>query len=251
MGLLNFFNKEKSAERKLHKAEKKVKNMFLQAPERQYVFSELREVGTSEAVWIMLQRYTENNPNTTLDIEEKQLVFDILTRMARDSDADVVGQLKRFVMEKEEKTSWPMKILQAVLPEEDYIAFIVEILQSEQTEYQRTVEKKQEIMLRSTEISSPALANELARFVSDDHETIRFLAFDAALNQKGTETLSRAIFSQLLAEESLRIQQKVIPKLVNRRDLRVPDDLADQIKEKVNGGGMGLHKDGFLYHRRK
>ena len=85
--------------------------MYLQAPDRQYVFSELQQVGTSEAVWILLKRYTENNPNTTLDIEEKQLVFELLVEMSRDAQADVVGQLKRFVMESDEKINWPMKVL--------------------------------------------------------------------------------------------------------------------------------------------
>lgn len=249
MGLLDFlFDKEKSAERKLQKAEKKVTNMFLQAPERQYVFTELRDVGTSEAVWILLQRYNENNPNTTLDIEEKQLVFDILKRMARDADADVVGQLKRFVLEKEEKINWPMKALHALLPEDEYIAFIVEILETCQTEYQRTVEKKQELMLRSTELEDEALAAQIARFLSDDNETIRFLAFDAALNQKGNEELSEAIFEQLLVEESGRIQQK-LPQLINRRDIIVPEELREQVSEWLDHG-LGVHKEGHIYRRR-
>ncbi|MEC9441786.1 MAG: hypothetical protein VYE40_11830 [Myxococcota bacterium] len=250
MGLLDFlFDKEKSAERKLQKAEKKVTNMFLQAPERQYVFTELRDVGTSEAVWILLQRYNENNPNTTLDIEEKQLVFDILKRMARDADADVIGQVKRFVLEKEEKINWPMKVLQALLPEDEYIAFIVEVLETCQTEYQRTVEKKQELMLRSTELEDPALADQIARFICDDNETIRFLAFDAALNQKGTEALSEAMFSQFLTEESGRIQQK-LPQLVGRRDVIVPEELREQVGEWLHES-IGIHKEGHLYRRRQ
>ncbi len=251
MGLLDFlFDKEKSAERKLQKAEKKVTNMYLQAPERQYVFGELRDMGTSEAVWVLLKRYNENNPNTTLDIEEKQLAFEILVEMSRDSEADVVGQVKRFVIESDEKINWPMKVLQRLLPEEEYIGFIVEILQSCDTEYQRTVEKKQELMLRATELQDTELAHQIARFVADDNETIRFLAFDAALEQEADEVLSEAVFTQLLDEESLRIHQKVVPELAGRKDFVVPEELREQVDAELHDD-YGVHKDGYLYQHRR
>ena len=131
MGFLDFlFDKEKGAERTLIKLEKKLTNMYVQAPERQYAVQELREVGTSDAVWVLLQRYNENNPNTTVDIEEKELVFSTLVGMSRDAEADVVGQIKRYVTEKEVKINWPMKALHAILPEDKYVEFIVETLQT-------------------------------------------------------------------------------------------------------------------------
>lgn len=251
MGLLDFlFDKEKSAERKLQKAEKKLTNMYLQAPERQYVITELRELGTSEAAWVLLQRYNENNPNTTLDIEEKQLVFDTLVRMARESDADVIGQIKRYVLEKEVKINWPMKVLNALLPEDDYIDFIVEVFKTCDTDYQRTVEKKQELLLRSAELKSDALAEQVARFVRDDNETIRFLALDTAFNQDPSEELSRAIFEQLLEEESLRIQQKAVPQLVGNHDFVVPEELREDVDAWLDDQ-YGVHKEGFVYRHRR
>ena len=251
MGLLDFlFDKEKASERKLQKHEKKITNMFVQAPDRQFVIHDLGEIGTDEAVWILLQRYNENNQNTTLDIEEKQLVFDTILRIARDGRADVIGQVKRYVLEKEVKVNWPLKILDELLPQDEYIAFLVDVLDSCQTEYQRTVEKKQELMLRAIELQSPDLAHQVSRFVSDDNETIRFLAFDAALHQQGTEELAHAMFAQLVDEESLRIGQKVYPALVGRHDLVVPEDLREQVEERLPEG-LGVHKEGFVYTRRR
>lgn len=251
MGFLDFlFDKEKSAERTLQKLEKKLTNMYVQAPERQYAVQELRELGHSEAVWVLLQRYNENNPNTTVDIEEKELVFSTLVGMSRDADADVVGQIKRYVTEKEVKINWPMKALHAILPEDKYVEFIVETLQSCDTIFQRTTEKKQELMLRAMDVSSPELARELGRFLSDTDETIRFLAFDAALAQGHGEEISEAFWTQLLVEDSSRITQKVMPELTTYQDLVVPDELKEDV-EAFLPQGLGIHKEGYIYRRRR
>lgn len=250
MGLFDFFDKEKKTERMLQKSEKKLTNMYMQAAERQYVVQELRDMGTPEAVWVLLQRYKENNPNTTLDIEEKELIYDTLVRMAARSEAGVVGEVKRFVLESEVKINWPMKVLSDLLPLDEYIGFVIEILQTCDTEYQKTTEKKQEILLRSTELNDPALAAEVARFVSDDNETIRFLAVEAALNQSSADVVSEALFTQFVEEDSLRIVQKIMAVLPDRRDLIVPDELVDQVSEILTGD-LGVHKQGYIYRRRR
>ena len=258
MGLFDFFDKEKSHERKLKKYEKRVTNMFLQAPDRQFTFQDLAQIGSPEAAWILLQRYNENNPNTTLDIEEKQLVFDHLTRMALDPESDVVGQAKRYVLGvedaqlkmKEFKINWPMKILERLLPEEEYVAFIVEVFESCDTEYQRSVERKQELLLRATELKDKALAHQIARFVGDDNETIRFLAFDAALKQEGDATLNQAVFERILEEESGRIVQKFHAEIAGRHDFIVPEELREAASAWLPND-LGVHRDGYIYKRRR
>lgn len=251
MGFLDFlFDKEKSAERNLQKHEKKITNMFVQAPERQYAIQELREMGTTDAVWVMLQRYNENNSNTTVDIEEKELVYASLVRMAKGSDADVIGQVKRYVLEKEVKINWPMKVLQELLPEQEYVDFMVEVLQTCDTAYQRTTEKKQELMLRAMDVKSEALAEQIGRFLSDSNETIRFLAVDAALAQDDAEPLCEPLFAQLLDEDSERIIKKVIPALVGRHNLRVPEALREPVAQMLPEG-LGVHSDGYIYRHRR
>lgn len=251
MGLLDFlFDNDKNSERNLQKQEKKITNMFVQAPERQYAIQELRELGTTEAVWVMLQRYNENNSNTTVDIEEKELVFASLVRMAKSSDADVIGQIKRYVLEKDVKINWPMKALSELLPEQEYIDFMVEVLKTCDTAYQRTTEKKQELMLRAIDVSSPELAEQIGRFLSDSNETIRFLAFDAALAQKQPGPLCEALFAQLIDEDSERIRLKVMPAVIGRHDLIVPEGLREVLQETL-ATGLGIHSEGYIYRHRR
>ncbi len=250
MGLFDYFDKDKKLERTLQKNQKKLTNMYMQAAERQYVVQELRDMGTPEAVGVLLTRYKENNPNTTLDIEEKELVYDTLVRMAARPEAGVVGEVKRFVLESEVKINWPMKVLSDLLPADEYIAFVVELLQTCDTEYQKTTEKKQELLLRTTTLDDPTLAVEIARFVSDDNETIRFLAVEAALSQSDAAAVAPSLFAQLLEEDSLRITQKIMAVLADRRDLLVPEELTEGV-EALLPDGLGVHKQGHVYRRRR
>ncbi len=252
MGLLDIFfgGGDKGSERQLQKFEKKITNMYTQAPERQFALQELRDIGTTEAVWVMLQRYNENNPNTTVDIDEKELVFDFLVRLARSGDADVIGQVKRYVLTKDVKVNWPMKILNELLSEEDYVAFMVEVLATCDTAYQRTVEKKQELVLRATELDDPALAEQIARFLSDDNETIRFLAVDAAFNQSRGDLVAAALYERLLIEDSNRVLQKLMPNLIGRQDMAIPEHLRPDVEAKLPAD-LGIHKQGYIYRRRQ
>ena len=251
MGLLDFlFDKDKSAERKLQKHEQKLTNMYVQAPERQWVVQELAQIGTTEAAAILLKRFIENNPNTTLDIEEKELVYDTLVRMSRNENADVVGEVKRFVLESDVKINWPLKVLSDILPASDYVTFLVEVLKTCDTSYQRTFEKKQELMLQAMDHKSPELAEQIGRFLDDNDETIRFLAFDAAFIQDDYDRFNEAFFARYLDEDSGRIMEKIIKALPEHRDLLVPEELAEAVDASLPDG-LGLHKNGYVYRRRR
>ncbi|MEM1348444.1 MAG: hypothetical protein AAGI01_07820 [Myxococcota bacterium] len=251
MGLFDrFFDKDKRQERRMENLKKKITNMYVQAQERQFAIQELRDTGTTEAVQVMLARYDDNNPNTLVDAEEKELVYDYLVRMARDPEIDVVGEVKRYVMEKEVKINWPMKVLSDLLSAQEYVAFVVEIFQAQDTGYQRTTEKKQEMLIRSTELDEPALAEQIARFVADDNETIRFLAVDAAFKQSDPTHIGPALLRSVMEEESGRVINKLVPGLLERRDILVPEEMRDDLMEHLPEG-VGIHKDGYLYRRRR
>jgi hypothetical protein len=252
MGLLDFFfsrDKGAAGTSMLAKHEKKLVNMYVQPAERQFIINELREIGSNEAVRVLLKRFSEIAPNTTVDIEERELVYDALLHMARSGDADVVGEVKRYVIEQEVKINWPVKVLSALLPEDAFVAFLVEVFKTCDTSYQRTVEKKQELLLRAADYQSPALAAEIARFLSDDNETIRFLALDAALKQKHVDAVAPALFERLIHEDSGRIRQKLEPALLERADLKVPDELREAVLPHIPEG-YGIHKQGHIYRRR-
>ena len=70
MGFLDFlFSKEKAQERQLEKIRKTLTNMWVQSPERIYAAEQLRNIGTDEALIILMERFKHTNKNTTVDNE--------------------------------------------------------------------------------------------------------------------------------------------------------------------------------------
>lgn len=252
MGFLgSLFSKEKAAERALARHEKKLTNMYVQPAERQYIVQELRDIGTPEAVRVLLKRFNDNAHNATVDIEEKELVYDTLVRMARRADTDVVNQVKSHILATDVKINWPMRVLKDLLPLDEYVTFTIEVLKTCNTEWSHTSEKKHELMLNVIELklAEPELAEQIIRFLSDENETIRFLSVDAAFVQEPTEALAEALMLRLVEEDSLRISRKLHDKLLERKDMTVAEDRIAEIDAQLTGE-VGVHKDGHLYRRR-
>lgn len=251
MGLLDFFfDQDKKEERKYARLEKQVTEMYGQAAERAYVIEQLRELRTPEAIRILLKRYNENCPNTTVDLEEKERVYDILVDLGRDPDLDVVGIVKRHLEKTEENVNWPVKVLTDLLDYEEFESVLRDLLSKCSTEYKHNPERKQELILRAQEVKSPALAQELVRFLEDLNETIRFLTVDALLAQDQPDIVVEPLVDQLIREESLRIVQKLAEAFASRQAWKIPEDKRAEVAE-VLPDEYGVHEQGHIYKHRR
>ena len=76
------------------------------------------------------------------------------------------------------------------------------------------------------------------------------MAFEAALSQNHGEEIGEAFWAQLLVEDSSRITQKVMPDLTTYTDLLVPDSMKEDV-EAFLPQGLGIHKEGYIYRRRR
>ncbi|MEO1271603.1 MAG: hypothetical protein AAFX99_26215, partial [Myxococcota bacterium] len=82
MGFLDFlFSKEKAQEREITKLRKTLTNMWVQSPERNYAAEQLRNIGTDDALMVLMERFKHNAQNTTYDNEEKLYAYDLLVSM--------------------------------------------------------------------------------------------------------------------------------------------------------------------------
>lgn len=250
MGLLDFlFDKEKAEQRKLAKLKKTLTNMYVQPPERKYTIQALHDIGTEDAVEVLLARFQETAPNTTVDAEEKRLTYETLVSMAADPDLDVQGTTTAYLREREEKINWPIKVLGDLLDEDEMIELVRELLGTCNTGYSRNPEKKQELILRASDFEDEALTEELVRFLDDDNETIRFLAVEASLNQGFDELVEEPLRERLREEESLRIVKKLAEAFAERPDWKIPEDEREEV-EAALPSEYAVHKDGHIYQRR-
>ncbi len=250
MGILDFlFDKEKAEQRRLAKQKKTLSNMYVQPSERNFLIAQLRDEASPEAVEVLLCRFDENAPNTTVDLDEKEFVYDVLVTLGRETDIGVAELVKADLRKRDDHINWPMRVLADILDYEDFIAFMIEILQSQGTDYQRDAEKKQELLIRALEFKNADLAQEIVRFLEDANDTIRFAAVDAAFAQEAPEVTLEPLVKHLIAEESLRNVKKSCENFAQNKEMVVPEEHRAAVAE-VLPDDFALHADGYIYEKR-
>jgi hypothetical protein len=250
MGFLDFlFDKEKAEQRKIKKLKKTLTNMYVQPPERKYAIQTLRDIGSPEAVGVLLSRFEEMAPNTTVDAEEKNHAYETLVHMAADPDLDMRGIIIEYLRGRDEKINWPMKVLSDLLDYDEFVDLVRELLGTCGDEYKRNPEKKQELILRAADLQNEDLSRELLRFVDDPNETIRFLAVEAVLNHGFDEMIEQPLRERLADEESLRITQKLADAFSDHQSWKIPEDAREDIELGLPAE-YGVHKQGYVYQKR-
>lgn len=250
MGFFDFlFDKEKAQERRLNKLKKTLKNMYVQPAERTYTIETLRELNSEAAVDVLLARFEETAPNHTTDAEEKEHVYSVLVDLGRRGDADVVGTIKNYLKRVDENINWPLRVLSDLLSYEQMVDLVTELLEACNTDYQRSPEKKRELMLRATEFKNKELAKQIARFLEDANDTIRFLAVDALMAQEEEEIAREPLTELLRWEDSVRTRQKLAELFAERKEWIIPEEDREETAENLPQG-FGLHKDGYIYRQR-
>ena len=119
--MAGFFSKERSLQRKLKKSQKKLLNMYAQTPERQYAAHTLAEIGSDDALAILLERFEKRTNNHTIDREEKKFIHDLLVDMG----PAVVEHLTRHIRGPAEFINWPLRVLRRFVEENEIAELIV------------------------------------------------------------------------------------------------------------------------------
>ena len=245
----DLFDKDKKEDKKYQKLEKTLTNMYVQAMERGAVIEQLKDLGTPEAVRILLARYRENTPNTTVDLEEKERIAEVLVMLGKVPDSDTVEIIKTHLRKTDGRINWPMRILSDLLEFDDFAAFVAELLDNCHTDYEQNPEKKQALILRTSEFQHDLTAKALPRFLGDMNETIRFLTVESILSQKDPSLHLDPICEQLAEEESLRIVKKIAEAFNANHNWLVPEPLRESVGEALPDE-YGVHDKGHIYKRR-
>ena len=141
------FDKEKKEQKKYQKLEKTLTNMYVQPSERSLVIQTLVELETEEAIRILLTRYRESAPNSTVDLEEKQYVYDVLVTMGRQPKVDVIGTIVKYLQTVDGHINWPLKVLTDCVDLKEFTEILVNLLKGCTTDYVQDPQKKQELIL--------------------------------------------------------------------------------------------------------
>ena len=214
MGMFDFlFDKQKAQSKQIEKLRKKLTNIWLQNPDRNYAAEQLRDIGTPEAITALLGRFKVNVKNTTFDNEEKLYVYDMLVAKG----ADVIEVIQEHVRNEPNQVNWPMKVLDDLMQGEEMAVFIQDILSGMDVDYERDPEKKEQLILRAQDFAQHTeLIIEVSRFTVDDNEPIRFLAVDHCL-KRDDDWAIEALRQNLTLEDSVRILNQVCERFVEKK----------------------------------
>ena len=247
MGLFDFFTKKGAAsgdaqEKTLLRHAERVLDKRAMSPDRFASIEYLCKLGTEEAWRAILPRYNFTVDPSITDREEKQYIFDNINE-ATETALDPVKEFLR----KANAVNWPIKMLKAMLSNEDFVTELLDVLKNEDTSYQKNPERKNQSIIALEDARDPRVPPVIAGFLEDVSEDTRFHAVRTLLAQD--DPSSAAPLAALLArEDSMRIRTTIVDGLVEKKW-----PVAEEHREKIGAvlprlpnGPFTLGADGIL-----
>jgi len=228
MGLFDIF-KKKDGDKKASPAAKWAEaagSKRAQAYDRQEAIQELCKLGTADAAEALLKRFTFASEPSITDQEEKEQAFEGILKAGKDA----VEPVRAFAA-KADSLSWPMRILKALLTEEEFVDELIAWLGRWDTEYAKFIDPKLQLLEELGDHVSPKIRPAVERFLEDVNEPARFTSVAAILAQKEPEAVL-ALVTLLADEESVRIRAKIADGL-HELGWEIPEDHREPVRKAL------------------
>lgn len=205
MGLFDFFKAKGGAsgdaqEKALLRHAERVLDKRAMSPDRFASIEYLCRLGTEEAWRALLPRYNFSVDPTITDREEKEYILEAISSAGEAA----VGPVKEYLL-KTNSVNWPLKMLRALVSEEEFVGEMVDILSKEDTTYQKNPERKIQAIVALEELQDPRVADALLPFLDDVSEDARFHTVRTILAQDAPAAAD-ALLELLAREDSMRIK---------------------------------------------
>src|SRR5438128_9752497 len=164
----------------------------------------LSEWGTPESLYALLKRFTMSSNVITQDIEEKRMIV----RMLVDKGREAVDPIFRF-LSSHHNVEWPVQALSEILPKEELVPKLVEILEKVAAASEFTPpEHKADLIRAMRGHVTPEIASVLRNFLSDADDDVRIAAIEA-ISEIGEEVREPLLEAFLEANDRPRIRIKI------------------------------------------
>ena len=185
---------------KAEKLGRRIMNMYGHPDDRRYAIVQLAELGPELAPKYLIQRFTCRCENGTVDADEKDLVRQLLVNLGNAS----IEPLKDFLRRNDKDFNWPYRTLEELLPHEEMVEFLTELLHTIGPEYVRDPERKEQLMLVLKSFHEDSIRVGILPYLGDENETIRFVAADTVIEHAHPEGI-RALAARFAEETSQRV----------------------------------------------
>jgi HEAT repeat protein len=228
MAFLGIFGK-KSEGGALRKHAERVANKRAQAYDRWESIQALSNMKSREGVEALLPRFTFYVEPSITDQEEKDAAFAGIIEAGSVGVEPVAAFLKRT-----DSISWPLKMLDRLVGQEELVGYLLELLTKMDTEYARDPEVKIQILTVFAERKDPRAAEAAVRFLEDANESARFAAVGALIGQEAVAAHKDALIKALCAEDSVRVRNRVFEALANAGLSVQPEQ--ERVKSRLTPG---------------
>jgi thioredoxin-like negative regulator of GroEL len=203
MGFLDLF----SGGNKLKKHIARARNKDAQSADRFSSLEALRDDGSPEAVEGLLGRFTIRYDKSIEDEQEKEWVFDQLTKMGPSILPPLQTHLRNA-----DSIAWGLKVLHEVASADEAWPVLADLCERNDNNYVRDPSKKIQLLHYLGEQSDPRCGKALVPYLEDMDEGVRFTAVEALLRHKDAESAREPLLKLLTneKEESRRIKKRII-----------------------------------------
>lgn len=223
MGLFDFLRGRNSGGADpLQKHAERVLDKRAMSPDRFASIEYLCNVATDEAWRALLPRFNFTVDPSITDREEKQFILEHISE-AGDTAVEPVKEFLR----KAQAVNWPIKMLRALLPAEEFVAELIDVLAGQETAYQKNAEQKNQAIIALEDCPDPRVPDAVAPFLDDVSEDTRFHAVRTLLAQ-GDPKSAAPIYELLVRDDSLRIRTNVAEGLAEK-GWACPEELREKV----------------------
>jgi hypothetical protein len=204
--------------------------------DRQEAIDALAKLGNADAATALLKRYTFSTDPSITDQEEKETAF----RGIVAAGTAALPAIREFCI-KAESLTWPLRMMRELLGTEEYVGEVIKMLDKWDTEYDRNVDPKIQLIAALEEVKDARVRAAVERFLEDVHEPTRFHAVTTLLAQDDAEAagpLARA----LVREEANRTKNRIAEGLALRGWV-IPEADRAGVDDKLPGA-FRLSEDG-------
>ncbi len=250
MGLFDRFSKEGREQSAVEKSSKRVLNKHAQSADRFAALEKLKEIGTDEALFGLVRRFSYNYDKTIEDEQEKEWVAATLGGMG----GKALPALRKYITQAE-TLAYPLRVLENIATPEQVLETVDEILAREEPGYTRTPAKKLQVLGWLSEWKG-APPEEVVRrinpYLADFDEGVRFAAIDALAHLPAHESSRAPLLDALVRpeEESRRVKLRAAEviaragwQVTSHKD-RVSELLAETLPE------FGMQNDRLVSKKR-
>lgn len=214
MGFLDsvFGSSDTKRAKTIERAAKKLKNPHHQTDERKRQIEVLTDIGTSEAVFAMLGRFSMRTPGSIVDEDEKNMVFRSLIQLG-----DVaVEPIQRFIST-QDAVYWPLRALTEIAGATVAVDTLLAALKGVEHGYNADMDRKEQLVANLREyLEDPRALDKLVELVDDPHEEVRVQSLDALCETADPRVAAVVLRKLLDPEETSRVKNTLWTILVDR-----------------------------------